>query len=91
MIGIKCRRSFRNELRQYWDFSIFLETAFEHSYARMAVRDGCPPDPTHAVNRRYFEGQKHYLSTCTPEVHASLIINNDNVESPAIVNKKAMR
>ncbi len=80
-----------NELRQYWDFSIFLDTAFEHSHARMAVRDGCLPDPTHVANRRYFEGQKYYLATCTPEVHASLIINNNNVESPEIVNKKAMK
>lgn len=77
----------RNELRQFWDFSIFLATAFEHSYARMSVRDGCPPEPANQQNRRYFEGQKIYLASCTPEIHASMVINNDNLYAPIIVKK----
>jgi uridine kinase len=46
----------RQELRNCWDISIFLEVAFDVSVARCARRDGTSPDPAAAANRRYVEG-----------------------------------
>src|SRR5262245_17067613 len=35
----------RPELRESWDYSIFLRVGFAETYARMAVRNGCPSNP----------------------------------------------
>lgn len=74
----------RPELRDYWDFSIFLRVAFEVSYARMARRDQSSPDPYAVENRRYLEGQRLYLRECQPERYASRVVNNDDLESPYV-------
>ncbi len=76
----------RLELRDFWDFSIFLEVGFDVSMLRNAVRDGCSPDPLAESNRRYVEGQKLYLSECQPRELAKLILNNNEIERPFIVD-----
>jgi uridine kinase len=75
----------RPELRGYWDYSVFLEVGVAVSMARCAKRDATSPDPQVPDNRRYVEGQQLYLRTCTPSRHATVVINNEVLESPRIV------
>ncbi len=75
----------RPELRSYWDFSIFLDVDFNVSIPRGAQRGEGSPDPMAASNRRYIEGQKIYLSQCSPKAFASMIVNNEDLESPYII------
>ena len=66
----------RPELRDYWDYSIFLEVSFAVSMARCAQRDGTRPDPLAPDNRRYLEGQQMYLRACEPWRYATVVIKN---------------
>jgi uridine kinase len=65
----------RDELFQLWDWSVFLDVAFETSVTRLAQRDGSPSDPEHPSLRRYVEGQRIYLARCAPKSRASLVID----------------
>ncbi|MCX2947217.1 uridine kinase [Lentzea sp. NEAU-D7] len=65
----------RDEVVAHWDFSVFLDVGFAVSAARMAGRDGSPPDPDDPRNRRYVEGQRLYLATCAPASRAGLVID----------------
>jgi uridine kinase len=76
----------RPELRDIWDFSVFLRVDFDVTFARMAARDGCPPDPKAPANRRYVEGQRRYLRECRPEAYASLIVDNTYPENSVEVS-----
>lgn len=67
----------RDELANTWDLSVFLDVPFETSVARMAARDGTNPDPDHASNRRYVEGQRIYLTSCDPRRRATFALPND--------------
>lgn len=75
----------RPELRSYWDASIFLRVNFEASIARCAARDGLSPDPSAASNQRYVEGQRIYLDRCSPEAHATIVIDNNDLSAPFVV------
>ena len=75
----------RPELRGYWDYSIFLEVGFAISIPRGAQRDGTPSDPHAPENRRYVEGQQLYLHACDPRRYATVVINNETLESPFII------
>ena len=75
----------RPEIRTYWDYSIFLDVDFRISVPRGNQRFGGSPDPNCESNRRYVEGQKIYLSQCKPREQASIIINNEEFDSPYIV------
>lgn len=75
----------RPELRNYWDFSVFLRVGFEHSIGRCAVRDGGSPDPWSPENRRYVIGQQLYFRQCNPERCATVVIDNENFASPFAV------
>jgi uridine kinase len=68
----------RPELRYCWDFSIFLDVNFAVSVSRCAERDGTSPDPEAAGNRRYVEGQRLYLQSCAPALHATVTIDNND-------------
>ncbi|MCR3749192.1 uridine kinase [Lentzea californiensis] len=72
----------RDELVAHWDFSVFLDVAFEVSVARMAGRDGSPSDPDDPRNRRYVEGQRLYLAACDPASRASLVVDHSAHRPP---------
>jgi len=76
----------RPELRNYWDFSIFLEVGFHISIPRGAQRSEGSPDPDATVNKRYVDGQKIYLRECEPAKHATVNINNEDLAEPRIIN-----
>ena len=75
----------RDELRDEWDLSIFLDVPFEVSYARMAARDGSDPNPEAPANRRYYEGQKLYLKESRPQKSADVVIDYADLDEPRIV------
>jgi uridine kinase len=75
----------RPELRSYWDFSVFLRASFDVTYPRLAARGDGSADPLAESNRRYLEGQRLYLGRCSPEKHASVVIDNNDLEAPHIV------
>jgi uridine kinase len=75
----------RDEIRHYWDFSIWLDVPFEITYQRMSSRDGCSADPNDARNQRWLSGQRHYLETCIPQKRASIVIDNSDFDDPKII------
>lgn len=77
----------RPELRNYWDYSIFLDISPAVACRRCATRDGSPPDPAAPENRRYLQGQELYIRTCNPRAHATLVINNEAIEAPWIMSR----
>lgn len=74
----------RDELCRYWDFSIFLDVPFSETAQRMASRDGTNPDPEHPSMARYVQGQRLYLTSCTPAHRAHVVIDNSDWNHPVI-------
>ena len=75
----------RPELRDWWDWSVWLEVPFSVSYARMALRDGSNPDPDAPSNARYRQGQELYLSEARPQAEASAVVDNSDLGHPVRV------
>jgi uridine kinase len=75
----------RDDLIDCWEFSIFLEVPFGISIPRMAARDGAEPSPDAPSVQRYVQAQRHYLTTSGPHSRASIVIDNSDLERPAIV------
>lgn len=74
----------RPELRRVWDFSVFLRVDFAVSLVRMAERDGSDPDPDAVSNERYVGGQEIYLRQSSPETHATVVVDNNEIREPRI-------
>jgi uridine kinase len=72
----------RDELRDYWDVSIFLDVPFEIATKRCAQRDGVVADYRHPSNRRYIQGETRYLQECRPQDRASIVIDNSDFLRP---------
>ena len=79
----------RSELVNYWDFSAFLDVAFDVAVERASQRDqflfGSAQDVKERYWKRYIPGQKLYLKTCRPERHADIIIDNKDPLKPCII------
>jgi uridine kinase len=78
----------RQELRDFWDFSIFLDAPFEVTIPRGAARGlgwGGSPDPTAPSNRRYVEGQRLYLRENEPQARANVVIDYSDLAAPVIM------
>jgi uridine kinase len=76
----------RPELRAYRDASIFLRLNFSVSVGRNAKRNGTLPDIFDISNRRYIEGQRIYISTCSPESRATMVSAITTIASPFVVS-----
>lgn len=75
----------RDELRSYWDCSVFLEVPFTETAARMALRNGSNPDPEHPSMNRYVAGQRMYFRAAQPWNRASFVVDNSNYLSPRLI------
>lgn len=75
----------RDELAAAWDLTVWLDVPFPETYARMAVRDGCPPDPHDPANARYRDGQLLYLARCAPADRAHVVVDNADLARPRVV------
>jgi hypothetical protein len=53
----------RDELRDLWELSVFLDVPFDVTAARMAARDGSTPDPHHPSVRRCVDAQRTYFKS----------------------------
>jgi len=71
----------REELRDHWDLSVYLDVPRSVTAARMALRDGGAPD----VDARYVEGQRIYHRACDPAGRASVVVDNSDLARPVIV------
>ncbi|QCB92988.1 uridine kinase [Cellulomonas shaoxiangyii] len=74
----------RDELADAWDLRIWLDAPVTETYARMAVRDGCPADPGDPANARYLGGQRLYLAACDPVGRADVVVDNADVARPVL-------
>ena len=74
----------RDEIRDYFDFTIFLEVPFTVSVRRLFSRDGSIPDPSHPSLNRYVEGQRIYFERCSPPIRANLVIDNSDHHLPRV-------
>ena len=77
----------RHELRAYWDFSIFLRLEWDrnHRIRHRPPEDFGPGDPR---NIRYREGQNLYFRECRPWEHATVVVDNDDIQEPFIVSSR---
>ncbi|CEJ92583.1 hypothetical protein VHEMI08227 [[Torrubiella] hemipterigena] len=74
----------RPELVSVWNYSVYLDVTAEECAQRMMVRDGAAPQliPTD----RYFGGIALYLDACHPKEKASVVVDNNQVGLPYIVD-----
>lgn len=76
----------RTELSGYWDLTVFVDAPFKITVARMSQRDGtASADIDAEENRRYVHGQRLYLQLCDPLRAASVVFNNEDLESPDLL------
>lgn len=81
----------RPELRDCWDYSVFLDVDFGVSIPRGSRRGYGHPDPSADANRRYVDGQRLYLRECQPQRHASVVIDNNDLTEAVIVQRATAR
>lgn len=74
----------RPELIGEWDLSVLVTAPFDVTFARMAVRDGCPADPQHPDNQRYVGGQRLYFAEVGPEARADVVVDNTDPATPLL-------
>jgi uridine kinase len=78
----------RPELREYWDYTVFVDAAFEVTLLRALHRDlplfGSEKDVRQRYEQRYVPGQKIYLRQCNPKQAADAIVDNNDVAQPSI-------
>lgn len=76
----------RPELMAYWDFTIFVEAAFETTLDRAERRDavlyGSVEEVRNRYERRYIPGQKLYLDECGPKERANVVVDNNDPWNP---------
>jgi uridine kinase len=77
----------RPELRNVWDFSIFLDAPFEITVPRGAARgdEWGSPDVHAASNQRYIEGQRLYIRESEPQTLANLVIDYADLVNPTVI------
>lgn len=78
----------RPELRENFDFSVFLKADFSVTVDRAALRDielfGSAEEVRHRYVHRYVPGQQLYLASARPDRAASLVVNNNDPLRPKI-------
>lgn len=76
----------RPELRDLWDLVAYLDCPHDVRVARMADRDGTPPDPEHPDHRRYYDAQVIYGDLCDPRASADLVVDNTDPDAPFVIS-----
>lgn len=82
----------RPELRDDFDFSIFVRTCFDVTVERAVRRDarlfGSPEEARRLYEEPYVPGQRLYLATVRPERWASVVLDNDDPARPVVVEAR---
>ena len=81
----------REELRNSWDFSVFLDVPFHVTALRMAARDGTGTGPRQAGvanpdEERYAGGQRLYFAAEDPAARADLVLDNSRAGTLRVIN-----
>ncbi|WP_238005590.1 uridine kinase [Dactylosporangium sp. AC04546] len=66
----------RDELVDWWDYSVFLDVDTDAALARKGRRDGLVLNPANPLTRRYVEGQRIYVEGCQPRGRATWVLTN---------------
>jgi uridine kinase len=74
----------RPELRETWDFSVFLRVDWTRNHRLRGSRESYEE----SRHRRYLEGQEIYARECEPWRWASMVIDNHELAAPYIVSAK---
>ncbi|MFE4772994.1 uridylate kinase [Streptomyces sp. NPDC056713] len=78
----------RPELRELWDFRIFVEIDFDLVLARGAARDSAWMDSEQAAAEHYrnyyIPAEQIYDAEADPRSHADVIMDNRNVAAPVL-------
>jgi uridine kinase len=81
----------REELVQFWDFTIFIDVDFEAALARAERRDvarfGSLADLRTKYLERYIPGQRLYLARSSPRDRATLVIRNEPIQDPSVIEQ----
>lgn len=76
----------RPELRDYWDYSIYLHIDEEESIRRGVSRNpGEEEEARRRYQERYIAGQRLYHAESEPMKHADIVIDNTDLENPVIL------
>ena len=79
----------RSELIEYWDFTIFVQAAFETTIGRAEQRDtslfGNAEEVRKRYEQRYIPGQKLYFAESRPKEMAKVVIDNNDPSNPVIL------
>jgi uridine kinase len=75
----------RPELRDVWNWSVWLDVPLDVAFLRMAERDGSDPNPLATSNARYRDGFELYLKDGDPRGRASVIVDNTDSAHPVRV------
>ena len=76
----------RPELRDYWDYSIYLHIDEEESLRRGVTRNqGYEEEARRRYLERYIAGQRLYHAESEPMKHADIVIDNNDPENPVIL------
>jgi uridine kinase len=79
----------RDELREHWDYRIFVHvdthTAALRSANRDADRQGGASKAREAYLGRYMPGQQHYVRVAQPHRQAHAVVINDHPDRPALL------
>ncbi|MBO3088010.1 uridine kinase [Cellulomonas dongxiuzhuiae] len=79
----------RDELRDRWDWSVYLHVPFDVAARRMVARDGVDPDRAHGPLARYAGAQRLYLTAAEPWRRARLVL--DTTAEPRIIDPDTAR
>lgn len=73
----------RPELRDHWDFTVFVDVTFDVAYQRAAARDAGATRERYEA--RHFAAQRIYLSRHDPRNRADAVIDNYDVGVPRLL------
>lgn len=81
----------RQELRKYWDFSVFVHTGFDIVIKRAQERDlylfKTAEKIREIYEQRYIPGEQIYLDAESPCQRTDVIWNNNEIENPKLTVK----
>lgn len=79
----------REELRNYWNLSMFLRISPAESLRRALHRDvdlfGSPAAVRERYDARYLPGQELYKTSAAPQDHATVLIDNEHPDAPHVL------
>jgi len=85
----------REEMRGFWEFSIFVDAGFEVTLARALERDlplfGSERAVRERYKSRYIPGERLYLERCRPREYADAVVFNDDPSNPGLEWKRTSR